>query len=162
MSTIKLRHITLFAGGLIIANSIQAQSSVNASGSDASGSGGNVAYSVGQIVYTTNTESIGSVSQGVQQTYEISDVGIKETALTISLVAFPNPTTNDLNLEITDFNNENLSYQLYDMQGKLLKNGKILSKQTLIEMTNYPRATYTVNIVSTENQNIQSFKIIKN
>jgi hypothetical protein len=162
MSKIKLIRILLFAGALLLASNIYAQISVNTSGADASGNGGKVAYSIGQIFYTTNTDNAGVVSQGVQQTIQISNVGIKETSLNISLEVFPNPTTDDLNLKIKNFNGEKLSYQLYDMQGKLLKNGKILSKQTLIEMSNYPSASYTVNVVSSENQNIQSFKIIKN
>ena len=40
---------------------------LSASGGDATGSGGSVAYSVGQIVYTTPTGTTGSVAQGVEQ-----------------------------------------------------------------------------------------------
>ena len=40
---------------------------LSASGGDATGSGGSVAYSVGQIVYTTSTGTTGSVAQGVEQ-----------------------------------------------------------------------------------------------
>jgi hypothetical protein len=39
-------------------------------GGEATGSGGSVSYSVGQVVYTTNTGINGSVAQGVQQPYE--------------------------------------------------------------------------------------------
>lgn len=162
MSKIKFRQISLLAGGLMWAGTYQAQTSVNTSGGDAMGSGGTVAYSLGQTVYTTNTGSSGSVSQGVQQTYEISNVGINESVLNISLVAFPNPTVDNLTLKISDFNNEILTYQLYDLQGKLLKNGRLLSEQTLIEMTSLPGATYLLHVVGAENLNIQSFKIIKN
>jgi len=80
--------------------SVQAQTShqvLSASGGDASGSGGTVAYSVGQIVYSTSTGTTGSVAQGVEQAYEISSVGIKETALNISLSVFPNPTSDFFN-----------------------------------------------------------------
>jgi len=84
--------------------SVQAQTShqvLSATGGDASGSGGTVAYSVGQIVYTTNTGNTGSVAQGVEQAYEISSVGIKETALNISLSVFPNPTSDFLTLKVS-------------------------------------------------------------
>lgn len=139
----------------------QAQESTNAAGGDALGSGGSVAYSVGQVVYTTNTNGSESVSQGVQQTYEISSVGIKETELNISLVAFPNPTADNLTIEISDYNNEKLKYQLYDMQGKLLKNGEIVAKQTQIDMLNLSRASYFVNVLNEENIKVQSFKVVK-
>jgi len=140
---------------------LQAQESVNATGGNASGSGGTVAYSLGQVVYTTNSGTSGTVSQGVQQAYEISTVGIKETELNISLSVFPNPTINHFTLQIHDYNKENLTYQLFDMQGKLLSSEVITSNQTQINMSNLPVATYFM-IVMQKNRKIQSFKIIKN
>lgn len=140
---------------------VQAQTSVNASGGNATGSGGSVAYSIGQVVYTTNTDASGSVSQGVQQAYEIFTVGIKETKLNISLSVFPNPTADNLTLQISDYNNEKLSYQLLDMQGKLLNNGQVTTQQTQINTANLPAATYLINVLNQENKKIQTFKIIK-
>jgi hypothetical protein len=140
---------------------LHAQESPTAAGGEATGTGGTASYSVGQVVYTTNTGTNGSVAQGVQQAYEIYNVGIKETELNISLSIFPNPTAANLTLQISDYNNEKVSYQLYDMQGKLLNNGKIVAQQTQIEMTSLPTAAYYVNVVNQENQKVQSFKIIK-
>jgi hypothetical protein len=162
MTKNKSRPIALLVTGLLWTCLAQAQKSANASGGDATGSGGTVAYSVGQVVYTTNTGSTGSVAQGVQYAYEIFTVGIKETALNISLTAFPNPTTENLTLQISDYNNEKLSYQLFDIQEKQLSNGQITAQQTLINMNSLPSATYFVNVVNQENKKVQSFKIIKN
>jgi len=162
MAKNKSRPILLLATGLLWAGLAQAQESTNASGGDATGSGGTVAYSIGQVVYTTNTGSSGSVAQGVQHAYEIFTVGVKETTLNISLTAFPNPTTENLTLQISDYNNEKLSYQLYDMQGKLLSNGQVTAQQTQINTSSLPPATYFINVVNHENKQVQSFKIIKN
>jgi hypothetical protein len=148
--------ILLGLGGL------HAQESPTAAGGDASGSGGTAAFSVGQVVYTVNTNASGTLSQGVQQAYEIFTLSIKETELNISLKAFPNPTLDNLTLQISDYNNEKLSYQLYDIQGRLLNNGQIVAQQTNIEMTSLPTAIYFINVVNQENQKVQSFKIIKN
>lgn len=162
MTKNKSRPIALLAAGLLWAGFAQAQESTNASGGDATGTGGTASYSVGQVVYTTNTGSTGSVAQGVQHAYEIFTVGIKETGLNISLSVFPNPTTENLTLQISDYNNEKLSYQLFDMQGKQLSNGQIVAQQTQINMNSLPTATYFVNVVNQENKKVQSFKIIKN
>lgn len=162
MTKNKSRAIALLAAGLLWAGFAQAQESTNASGGDATGTGGTASYSVGQVVYTTNTGSTGSVAQGVQHAYEIFTIGIKETELNISLTAFPNPTTENLTLQISDYNNEKLSYQLFDMQGKQLSNGQIVAQKTQINMNNLPTATYFVNVVNQENKKVQSFKIIKN
>jgi len=161
MTKNKSRPIALLTAGLLWAGLAQAQESANASGGDATGTGGTASYSVGQVVYTTNTGSTGSVAQGVQHAYEIFTVGIKETELNISLTAFPNPTTENLTLQISDYNNEKLSYQLFDMQGKQLSNGQIVAQQTQINMNSLPTATYFVNVVNQENKKVQSFKIIK-
>lgn len=145
----------------ISGGSIYGQESSNASGGDAIGSGGTIAYSIGQVVYTTNTSTNGSVAQGVQYAYEIFSVGIKETALNISLTVFPNPTTENLTLQISDYNNEKLSYQLFDLQGKLLNYGQVTTQQTEINTTSLPSATYFINVVNQENKKLQSFKIVK-
>jgi len=144
--------------------SVQAQTShqvLSATGGDASGSGGTVAYSVGQIVYTTNTGNTGSVAQGVEQAYEISSVGIKETALNISLSVFPNPTSDFLTLKVADYNNEALSYHFLDEQGKLVMNEQITNQDTQVAMSSLARGAYFINVLQA-NKKIQTFKIIKN
>src|SRR6056297_3211190 len=94
-----------------------AQTSVNATGGNASGSGGSASYSVGQVVYTTNTGTNGSLAEGVQQPYEISVVTAIEEAKGINLTvsAYPNPTTDYLQLKVESEKLKDLSYQLYDM-----------------------------------------------
>ncbi|MEJ5266144.1 MAG: hypothetical protein WHT29_12590, partial [Bacteroidales bacterium] len=96
---LKLSAIILLGLGL---TGLQAQESVNATGGNAFGSGGSVSYSVGQVVYTTNSGTNGSVAQGVQQPYEISVVtGLEEAkGINLSVSAYPNPTTDYLTLRI--------------------------------------------------------------
>lgn len=126
------------------------------SGGDATGSGGRVAYSVGELVYTTNIGTTGSVSSGVQHAFEIYSIGINETANDILVTVFPNPTAESLIMRTATYTNEKLSYQLFDMQGNLLYKGLIVEQQTQINMTDLSAATYFLNVV-----NIHSFKIIK-
>lgn len=142
---------------------LQAQESVNATGGDALGSGGSASYSVGQVVYTTNTGTNGSVAQGVQQAFEISVVtGLEEAkGINLSVSAYPNPTTDYLTLEVKDVELLNLHFQMYDMNGKLLQNEKITGNQTSIVMSNLVPATYFVKVIQ-GNKEFKTFKIIKN
>jgi len=145
-----------------LALTVQAQQATTATGGDASGSGGTVAYSVGQIVYTTYTGSNGSVAQGVQQPYEISIVqGIEENSIQLELTAYPNPTTNYLTLNVGNFQLSTLSFQLYDISGKLIESRKIISSTETIAMANLASATYFLK-VSNKNNEVKTFKIIKN
>jgi len=161
MSNNKAKSILILVTTFLLGYSVQAQNSVNSSGGDATGSGGTLAYSVGQVVYTTNADASGTVSQGVQQAYEIFTLDVKEPIPNISLSVFPNPTVNHLNLQISDYNQEKLSYFLFDLQGKLIKDGKIKAKQTQISTSGLPSATYILYIRNKNKQNLRSFKIIK-
>ena len=160
---LKLKIFFLNVLTFLFLSKVTAQSSTNAAGGDATNVifGGSVAYSIGQPFYITNSGANGSVAQGVQQTYQIFSLGINQSELNISLAVFPNPTYDNLNIEVKDFNNENLSYELFDIQAKLLANGLITSKQTQINLINLPPSAYFIHI-SEKNKKIQSFKIIKN
>ena len=147
---------------LIFSVGLHAQETVPATGGDATGAGGSSSYTVGQVVYIKNTGTNGSVAQGVQQPYEISiSVGIEVTAINLELVAYPNPTNNALTLNIVNYNNEKLTYQLYDMQGKLLDSKQVVDSSTTIGMQELPVSTYLLNVLD-NNALIKTFRIVKN
>ena len=139
-----------------------AQNAVVSSGGEATGSGGTVSYSLAQIAYTTTTGTTGTVSQGIQQPYEISIVTGVEGENNFALSAFPNPSTDILNLSVGEFNSEGLSYQLFDIQGKLLLEARISGSHTSINMLDFPQSTYLLHVLGNNHQTIQSFNIIKN
>lgn len=140
---------------------IRAQNAIPASGGNATGSG-TVSYSIGQFVYTTNTGTNGSLAQGVQQPYEISVVtGIVEARdISLEIVAYPNPATDFIKLKIENYEVQNLRYQLYDINGSLLQDNKIVGNETSIVMSNYMSATYFLKVTD-NNKVIKTFKIIK-
>lgn len=158
----KLRLSSIFLLGLGLTR-LHAQTSVNAAGGNSTGGGGTMSFSVGQVVYTTNAGTNGSIIQGIQQPYEISVITAIEEAISISysVTAYPNPTNDYLTLSIGEFDISNLSYQLYDVNGKLLQSKKITNKQTHIEMNNLVSATYFVKVTE-GNKEVKTFKIIKN
>ena len=160
---VKVLGVATLLACMFSLSTVSAQESVNATGGNASGSGGSASYSVGQVVYTTNTGTNGSVAQGVQQPFEISVVtGLEEAkGINLSVTAYPNPTTDYLTLSIGEFEISNLSYQLYDMNGKLLQSEKITGNQTSIVMSNLVPATYFIKVIQ-NNKEVKTFKIIKN
>ena len=137
------------------------QTSVNSSGGDASNAQGSISYSIGQVVYQYKSNNTGSISQGVQQTYSISSLTIEENALNLSLSAYPNPTAENLNLRVGNFNNEELTYKVLNSEGKLLFQGGIHQQETFLEMKALPSASYFVE-VHHGIKKVQTFKIIKN
>ena len=146
---------------LVSSGILHAQDAVPASGGDASGAGGSLSYTVGQVVYTSNSSATGSTTLGVQQTYTIiSDVGL--TVENIALVStYPNPTTNFITLSIEDQDLTKLSYQLFDVTGKLLQKEAVTATTTTIEMASLKPATYILKVME-ESTTISEFKIVKN
>lgn len=142
---------------------MKAQDAIPVSGGNANGSGGSVSYSIGQVVYTSNAGTNGSVSQGVQQPFEISEItAISEaTGINLTVSVYPNPTTDFLMLSISDFEISNLSYQLYDLNGKLLETKNIDNNQISILISNLVPATYFLKVIQSKKE-IKTFKIIKN
>lgn len=131
------------------------------SGGNHSGNGGKLSFSIGQLVYKTQTGSNGSINQGVQQAYEIYTVDMDEEFLNMPISIFPNPTLDMLIVNIEDVESKKMNYQLFDLHGKLVGNNSIFKINTNISMENLPPSTYVLKINS-ENKPIQSFTIIKN
>lgn len=146
---------------LLWAGLAQAQESANTTGGDATGLGGTAAYSIGQVVYTTQNSSTGSVAQGVQHAYDVYALGMEHNELNVAMDVYPNPTSDNIILQIPDFNNQQLWYRLLDAQGKIIVKEKIITQQSAINMYPLSSATYFLQVVNQENKQAQSFSIIK-
>lgn len=157
------RNITLtiiFLSGFFLG--LQAQDAVLALGGDAVGSGGTVSYSIGQVAYTSIDNINGTVNQGVQLPFEFFTLGINDFHdITLSLIVYPNPTSEFIKLKAETDKFENLNYYLCDFSGKQLLHQKINSWETSIPMGNFPSAIYFLK-VNDNNKELKIFKIIKN
>lgn len=141
---------------------VYSQNAIVVSGGDATGSGGKVSYSVGQIAYTYASGSNGSVSQGEQQPFEISTLGVDNfPTITLEMSLYPNPTTTNATLKIQNLDSENFTYQLFDVTGKQISESKISNSETQINMESFNAAIYFLE-VKNQNKTIKNFKIIKN
>ncbi len=141
---------------------LQAQQGVPAAGGDASGSGGTAGYSVGQIVYTTNTGTNGSAAQGIQQSYVISLVsGIEQAnGITLECSVYPNPVSDNLILKIEGKVQTQYIVSLYDTRGRLLEKQKTEGKVTTISMGDLLNGDYFLKVTDNQKE-MKTFKIIK-
>jgi hypothetical protein len=139
-----------------------AQQAVLTASNDAVGSTGTVSYSVGQIAYCVNMSTGGFITEGVQQPFEIlQGQGIQEINGTIlEFSVYPNPASNFIILKSERTEINNLSYQLYNMNGFLLQNRKIESSEISISLEDLSPASYSLT-VSCNDRAFQSFIIIR-
>jgi hypothetical protein len=143
--------------------SLKGQEAIPSTGGNATGSGGSVSYTAGQITYNTISGTNGTVAQGVQQPYEISIVTAIENAMEIApeCTIYPNPTRGIIKLIVESFDNENLRFRLYDINGVLLRYKKVESRETEIEMANLSSSVYFLKLLI-NNKEVKVFKIVKN
>lgn len=144
---------------LLVSLGLHAQVSLNTAGGNAASAGGSISYTIGQMAFHAESGPDGSSTQGVQQPYEILVLSVSEESENISLSIYPNPSTDYLHLTSTE-EISNLSYQLFDINGRLLKSERINGNQTDINMQSLVSATYFIKI-NQGNKTIKTYKIIK-
>lgn len=152
----------LFVVSMFFTAKTYSQQSIVVTGGKGTGTGGTASYSVGQVSDLSLKGSGGSAQEGVQQPYEIATLGIDEfEGINLAMSVFPNPTTDVLNLTLTDGKFENLSCILFDINGKTIS--KILgikTTETQVSMNGLSQGVYFL-AVSENSKTLKTFKIIK-
>lgn len=139
----------------------RAQQGIHSSGGNATGTGGSVSYSVGQVFYASQSGTGGALIQGVQQPFELVVTEIKSVKSSLlKCEAYPNPAVKELNLKISGEQPENGSWKLIDIKGVVLMQGEIATAETIIPMQALPMAAYTLQVYSGKSE-LKTFKIIK-
>jgi hypothetical protein len=77
------------------------------------------------------------------------------------VVSYPNPFTNNFNLNVTSSSSENVKVSVYDMIGKLIyKNEVQLNAVSELQIgDNYPTGVY--NVVVTQGKKVKTLRVIK-
>ncbi len=150
----------MFAVCILIFTNAYGQQGTGSSGADASGGGGSVSYTLGQVVYNSYSGSTGSIEEGVQHAYTITvTTGLENPKIQLSISVYPNPTSRYLTLQVE--NSTGILYEIWNIAGQLLESKKISSTATTITMDQYPTGTYLFKVIQ-ENNEIKTFHIIKN
>jgi hypothetical protein len=146
---------SLFGGNLI------GQNSINSTGGNASGAGGTVSYSVGQIDFNAQTGTNGSINQGVQHPLEFYPLSLQENTIDFSVILYPNPTVAELYVDLIDVTYDNVFYTLTDASGKIIETKEIQNSQFSISLNELNRANYFLSFIR-DGKVLNSYQIIKN
>lgn len=155
------RILYLVLVNIVLSNIAFSQVSTNATGGTASGNGGTVTYSIGQVLFEQANNGEFLITQGIQHAYEIYTNEKEEIKSSFSFNVYPNPTSDNLTIFIKEGIVDKQYCQLYDALGKLLIKESINSNYTQISLSNLPTAAYNLCIYNKENQKVQSYTIIK-
>tara|TARA_B100001287_G_scaffold208408_1_gene177400 strand:- start:271 stop:732 length:462 start_codon:yes stop_codon:yes gene_type:complete len=114
-------------------------------------------FTIGEIIINTESDGVNTLTQGFHQT-NWNFVGLDNHAPEYEANIFPNPTSKILNISTSAF--ENVTYTLYDAQGKLIMQNILSAEQTPIQVGQLSTGKYSV-ILSSKNHKLKTFKLIK-
>lgn len=156
-----MKKIVLLSILLSITSVLQAQQGPVAGYGEATGSGGHVSYSIGQVFYSFQNAPGHNIVQGVQQPIEIYILGTTTTNIRLTCKVHPNPVQTYLQLSINQHTLSSLQYTLCDINGRPLLQAKIQDHTTHIPMGHFSSGMYLLQIKDNHFNTLQSFKIIK-
>ncbi len=160
-----MRHVIAFALGIItccfcVGQSIEPQV-IGSTGDYFVGTNATLSNTVGEVMIETVSSTNSMITQGFQQP-ETSGVGIVEAGKKIEVNVFPNPTFDKLNITLKDAD-QDFSVQLYDVQGKLVRQLTYTQNASAVHMdiSHYAAGNYVLKVSSKNAQHIASFKVQK-
>ena len=140
-----------------------AQSDLTAGGGDGSGPGGDIAFSIGQVAYTSVKNDAGEVSAGVQQAYLAIMVSNEEVKPVFEAGLYPNPVHDEVYLDIqssTSADWKAYTFMLLDVSGREIYNGELQSGITNLNVAALTEGMYLLHVMH-KGVSIQTFKVIK-
>lgn len=147
----------LLLGLLTIINSVYSQEVVSTQGETYSSPNAIIDFTVGEVVINTVSDGTNNITQGFHQS-NWNFVGLENHTPSFEAIIFPNPTSEVLNIRASAF--ENVTYTLYDAQGKLVMQDILSAEQTLIPVSQLATGSYSITL-NNPTQNLKTFKLIK-
>ncbi len=160
-----MKKTLLIIFGIIFWVELSAQSispdAISATGDYSTGTNATLSWTLGEPVIETTTGSNAILTQGFQQnSYTFVSV-YEKPERNFDISVYPNPTTEFVNVK-TNAVEQDLLIQLYDIQGKLLKEIIMKDNTKQINLSKYSSSNYLLKISNKNGELIRSWKIIKN
>lgn len=136
------------------------QQAISSSGKQSENSTAKVSWAIGQPFSKTIGNSNHNLTQGVlQPNLEVSSIN-QVFSHNINVKAYPNPTSQFIELEVTNNDGKQLKYELIDIIGKVQLSKTFSSSKIIIETIELIPSTYILKVYENQTQ-IHTFKIIK-
>lgn len=156
-----MKNIYLLIIGSTMTLSAAAQHQViGSAGGDTGNNAGSFSWTLGETIINTLESTSFHVTQGFQQGNLQASTGIdKSEEFGVEIKVYPNPAKDYLTVETQNLS-KTLEFTLYDVNGRLLKNGVVKASRFDINLMDYPAGSYILQILQ-EASLVKSFNIVK-
>ena len=91
----------------------------------------------------------------------LSVTGIKQSEKEIGLIAFPNPISDELTIELKTTEDNKLNYLLIDALGRLVLTGNLNNSKTTINTSNLEKGFYSLSVTNEKGSSLKTIKLVK-
>lgn len=146
----KIRAFTLLS--LLSTGILCAQEVVSTQGESLFNVLGSIDFTLGEVIISTETDGGSIITQGFH-------LGVVNFNAEQEVIIFPNPASDLVFIRIKAF--EDVTYTLYDLQGKLVMYDILTSSQTPLQLSDLASGTYLLNVKkNAENLHISKITVI--
>ena len=160
-----LALLALIAFSLVATNGMS-QNAISFCGGSVYGGAGFFSYTCGEVaVKSASDPSITVVditsyfTEGVQQAFLARTLSIGNVSV-LDVRVYPNPTTDGVVVEGEEVPFP-LTYELFDMQGKIQKEGALFHSGDRISLNSFPSGGYLLSVTASAQQSKRVYRIIK-
>ena len=151
-------------------STLRCQIVLNSGGSSIANSNGFFEYNIGEVLSETIKSGDIILTQGLlQKSLEVKTLSIQPMSFEIRTDIYPNPTVDELNIDIITDAHVLIEFLMIDVLGKVVNNFEVKSPSgklnQKINMTPLTAGNYIMNIIITKkdgNSNRSVYKIVKN
>jgi len=115
-------------------------------------------FTLGEPVIETVQRDGKMLTQGYHQP-TLAIIEVKQIDENFNAALFPNPATSFLNIELDAF--DGVSFELQDVNGKVIEQEGINQKVTSINVKSLERGVYLLKLVDENDNKLKSYKFLK-
>jgi hypothetical protein len=146
----------------IVTTGVWAQQVVSSAGASATGTNVQLSWNIGEPVIETFTGTSAILTQGLLQTRLVVTALDPMVFPELTLMVYPNPVSTSLSLHIQGDIPKDLSFRLFDLNGKLLQLKKIEILPEIIHMENFAQGVYLLKVNGKGDEPLKTFRIVRN
>lgn len=153
-----MKKKTLLVGLFVSSISLSAQEVISTQGDSYDNGTNTIDFTIGEPVIETVSDGSNDVTQGFHQT-NLTITNIEDLDVNFSVNIYPNPAADFVNLSIEKY--EKITFQIYDLGGKLVEESILTSTTTSVDVSEYPKGTYLLTLIQSDNKKVKTYKIVK-